>query len=360
MIGRLAVEGFTVFPHKETFSFVPGVNIVVGGNDSGKSHLIKLCYALCKWAGDGTQRNLPELWAEEKRLRQTLLRVFGTRRLGALSAQNRGNDTMQVLASLSGEKVSFGHAELGFRFAAGCEEEGLHIDPMPNRFLSENAVFISPREVLSIYPCYVQAGRRYPELLDSAGWELCRALEAEPEAPPANEALCYVIRSVEGLLNGKLQRENGRFYLRRPGQEPLELNLIAEGFKRIGTLGLLVGNGSVRPGTTLFWDEPEMNLNTSYLPALVKILLGLAHAGVQVLLTTHSLFLLREFVIQLASSSHKNLPRRFFGLQAARHNFEGICTSVGDSPEELDPIESLQAEMEQADRYLQFSMNGNA
>ncbi len=357
MIRKLAVEGFTVFPRRETFSFVPGINIVVGGNDSGKSHLMKLCYALCKWASGSSRRDLPEIWAEEKRLRQTLLRVFGTRKLGALTAQNRGNGTVQVHASLEGDKVPLGQAETGFRFVAGCEEEGLHISPMPNRALSENTVFISPREVLSIYPCYMQAGKRYPELLDSASWELCRALETEPDSSaPANEGLGHVIRLVEGLLNGKLQRENGRFYLCRPQQEPMELNLVAEGFKRIGTLGLLVGNGSVCPGTSLFWDEPEMNLNTTHLPVLVQILLGLARAGVQLILTTHSLFLLRELVIQLASPRNKAVTRRFFGLQAPHDSREGVLTSSGDSPEDIAPIESLRAEMEQADRYLQCSI----
>lgn len=356
MIRKLAVEGFTVFPQRETFSFVPGINVIVGGNDSGKSHLMKLCYALGKWASGGTRRDLPEIWAEEKRLRQTLLRVFGTHKLGALTARNRGNGTVQVHASLEGDKVPLGQAEAGFRFVAGCEEEGLHIDPMPNRTLSENAVFISPREVLSIYPCYMQAGKRYPELLDSASWELCRALEIEPDSTLTNEGLRYVIRLVEDLLNGKLQRENGRFYLCRPQQEPMELNLVAEGFKRIGTLGLLIGNGSVRPGTSLFWDEPEMNLNTTHLPVLVQILLGLVRSGVQLILTTHSLFLLRELVIQLALPRNKAVARRFFGLQAPHSSRGGVHTSAGDSPGDIAPIESLQAEMEQADRYLQCSM----
>ena len=56
MIRKLAVEGVTVFPRQETFTFVPGVNIIVGGNDSGKSHLMKLCYAISKWGSGGSRR----------------------------------------------------------------------------------------------------------------------------------------------------------------------------------------------------------------------------------------------------------------------------------------------------------------
>lgn len=150
---------------------------------------------------------------------------------------------------------------------------------------------------------------------------------------------------------------NGRFYLQRHGQEPLELNLVAEGFKRIGTLGLLIGNGTVRAGTSLFWDEPEMNLNTTHLPLLVRILTGLSHAGVQVMLTTHSLFMLRELVIQLAEKKHANITRRYFGMQPANSTSQGVRISAGNSLDEIDHIDSLDAEMEQADRYLNMNYN---
>ncbi len=356
MISKLVVEGFTVFPSKESFSFVPGLNVIVGGNDSGKSHLMKLCYALSKWFSGGTRRELPEVWAEEKRLRRDLLRVFGTRDLTGLTARNRGNGSAAVRVSMQGEKAPQGTAELAFGFCAGQEENGLSIGAMPTRFLKENAVFISPREVLSIYPCYMQAGKRYPELLDSASWELCRALEEEPGNTPIHDGLQHVIRQVETLLNGHLLRLNGRFYLRRPQQEPLELNLVAEGFKRIGTLGLLIGNGTIRPGTSLFWDEPEMNLNTTHLPLLVNMMMGLSRAGVQIMLTTHSLFLLRELTIQLADKRNAHLARRFFGMQPPGNSQCGVRTSVGSSPEEIDHIDSLEAEMEQADRYLNMSL----
>ena len=167
--------------------------------------------------------------------------------------------------------------------------------------------------------------------------------------------MLHVSQQIEALLSGKLLRINGRFFLQRPGQEPLELNLVAEGFKRIGTLGLLIGNGTVRAGTSLFWDEPEMNLNTSHLPLLVSIILGLCRAGVQVMLTTHSLFLLRELVIQLADRLNSRVSRKFFGLQPPGNSSNGVRTSTGDTLDEIDHIDSLEAEMEQADRYLNMN-----
>lgn len=91
MIHDLLVRGVTVFPGSEHFEFVPGINVVVGGNDSGKSHLLKLCYTVAKWSADGGRKSLPEKWAEEQRLRKDLMRVFASRGLAGLTARNRGN-----------------------------------------------------------------------------------------------------------------------------------------------------------------------------------------------------------------------------------------------------------------------------
>ena len=102
------------------------------------------------------------------------------------------------------------------------------------------------------------------------------------------------------------------------------MSLVAEGFKRLGTLSYLIRNGSVKKGSVLFWDEPEMNLNASHLPVLVKTLTGLAKTGVQVMLSSHSLFLLRELMIQLSEPRNAMVQRKFFrDERAAGGTFRG-------------------------------------
>ena len=101
MIHDLLVSGVTVFPGREHF-------VVVGGNDSGKSHLLKLCYTVAKWSADGGRKSLPEKWAEEQRLRKDLMRVFASRGLAGLTARNRGNAHARVEASMEGDGVPEG------------------------------------------------------------------------------------------------------------------------------------------------------------------------------------------------------------------------------------------------------------
>lgn len=356
MIRKLAVKGVTVFPDAASFHFVQGINVIVGGNDSGKSQLMKIAYALSQWSHEGGQRELPEVWAEEQRLRLKLLRVFGTRELSGLTARNRGNGYAEVRSSMEGDGVPPGTGELAFHFRAREEESGLKIERMPERFTRENAVFLSAREVLSLFPCYVQVGKKYPELIDGASWDMCRALETTPAPGQELEVgMKRVLERVEKILAGSLLRLNNRFFLKRPGQELVEMNLVAEGFKRLGTLGLLIQSNMVRRGTSLFWDEPEMNLNASHLPRLVKLILELCKSGVQVMLTSHSLFLLRELVLQLEEGKNAQVQRRFFGLQAPSENRFGVVVRQGKTLEEVGPLASLEAEIEQADRYLRMN-----
>ncbi len=355
MIRTLDVEGFTLFPDREIFHFVKGINVVVGGNDSGKSHLMKLAYAAAKWSAGGGNKELPKLWAEENRLRLALMRVFGARDLSGLTALNRGNARAHVHVSMEGEGVPSGAGELLFSFEANHEEEGLHIEEMPARFVRENVVFLSAREILSIYPCYMQVGKRYPELLDGTSWDLCRHLEEVPEEALSDVHMQRVLERIEKILSGSLLRMDGRFYLKRPGQEPMEMSLVAEGFKRLGTLGMLIKSGVVHKGSILFWDEPEMNLNAGYLPRIVKLLLELAKGGVQVILSTHSLFLLRELVMQLTEERNAQVKRHFFGLQVPSENRCGVRMKQGDTLDEVGPLAAREAEVEQADRYLKMS-----
>lgn len=80
---------------------------------------------------------------------------------------------------MEGDGVPEGMGNLVFDFQAGHEEEGLSIQEMPKRFLNVPVVFLAAREVLTIYPSFVQVGSRFPEFLDGGSWDLCRYLDVD-------------------------------------------------------------------------------------------------------------------------------------------------------------------------------------
>ena len=76
----------------------------------------------------------------------------------------------------------------------------------------------------------------------------------------------------------------------------------ASGYRKFALLALLIRNEQNRPGSALFWDEPENSLNPEYIPKLVDILLELVHTGVQVFLATHSELLASYFAVNRSSN----------------------------------------------------------
>ncbi len=352
MIQKLDIEGVTVFPKQTSLSFVPGINMIVGGNDSGKSHLLKLAYITTKWTRrlDAKLLNTPQ--DMESGLARDVMRVFGTAHLSGTIAQYKSNGRARVSVQFSDSLTT-----LSAQWQRG-DSDSLKLAPLDRDLPPEQSIFITPKEVLSLYPCYMEVGKEYPELLDGASWDLCCALEDEGSNGGSLSAeLLRVKILIERLLGGRLRRKDGRFYLHRVGYDLIELNLIAEGFKRLGMLGLLIGNGRITQGCTLFWDEPEMNLNARHLPVLVEIMLGLCQAGVQIMLSTHSLFFLRELHLQLSENDKAEIERRYFGLQAVGEMGAGVRVSVAGDLDEMEPLESMKAEIAQADRYLMMGLS---
>ena len=47
-INKCLVENFTVF-EKQDIGFCDGINVLIGANGTGKSHLLKILYAMTRW-----------------------------------------------------------------------------------------------------------------------------------------------------------------------------------------------------------------------------------------------------------------------------------------------------------------------
>ena len=133
------------------------------------------------------------------------------------------------------------------------------------------------------------------------------------------------------------------------------MSLVAEGFKRLGTLSYLIRNGSVKKGSVLFWDEPEMNLNASPPARAGENPDGACQDG------GAGYFVLPQPVPAAgADDSAFRTPQchgaeKVFRDEACRGGtFRGKGV-LGESLEDVGPVESLEAEIEQADRYLKLS-----
>ena len=150
-------------------------------------------------------------------------------------------------------------------------------------------------------------------------------------------------------MGGSVRVESGRFYLHRPGQGIMEISLVAEGWRKVAMLAYLAANGSLTDKGILFWDEPEANLNPRIVRKIARTLAELVNRGVQVILATHSLFVMKELslIVEESKQSQDEIPARFFGLRLEENE---VVMEEGDLLEDLENISALDEAFEQDDR----------
>ena len=156
------------------------------------------------------------------------------------------------------------------------------------------------------------------------------------------------VLEIEKLIGGAVEFDGDKFYLLQDNAPRLDMNLAAEGIRKFAMLAQLLYNGSLIQKTTLFWDEPESNLNPALLRQLASIVTELARHGFQIILATHSMNLLKEFHILSREKEKGDLPIRYFGLNAR----PGHATTVTaqDDFEYLPDVVALDVELQQADK----------
>jgi predicted ATPase len=118
--------------------------------------------------------------------------------------------------------------------------------------------------------------------------------------------------------------------------------------RKLAMLAYLLINGALRGRSTVFWDEPETNLNPKLMVSLAQALVELAEQGYQVMLATHSLFMLRE--IELAQMQRRaRVPARYIGLALQG---ETVVVEQGNDVAGIQTLILLDEELNQSDRYL--------
>ena len=116
-------------------------------------------------------------------------------------------------------------------------------------------------------------------------------------------------------------------------------------------LARLVANGSLSGRGCLFWDEPESNLDPVLTRRLAEAIVRISQTGIQTFLATHSLFFLRELEMLLARAENRTARHRWFALRQGGAK-TGVEVEQGDSPDELQTVASLDADLDQSDRFL--------
>ena len=100
-------------------------------------------------------------------------------------------------------------------------------------------------------------------------------------------------KSLHDAIGGQISlSEAGDLEFQRNGKS-IPLSLTSAGVANMGMLALLIERGALERGSFLFIDEPESNLHPAWQIEMVAFLFELARQGVNVVISTHSMTILK-------------------------------------------------------------------
>lgn len=364
MIAGIEIENFTAFGNLQ-LSLSPRVNVIIGSNGTGKTHILKAIYGLAL-AGlpPPADRSDKDVAGD---ITKKLLRLFSPEesRIGALRTNGAKAETRLSLVSSDDARVaiSLGSRSQIVQIKVDAGGAGPELRP----------VFVPTKEVLSLVRGMRHADhdRATVEMIFDDGYidlaELLVRPGFEDEASSLDEdpRLSSVVRELVDLVGGRyrwmsegaFRFEPGRYeekadparskskaaqayqdstvtrFVPKTGQS-LSSGMTAEGYRKIGVLHRLLCNGSISPGTTgvLLWDEPEANLNPKLMKKLVQLLLELSRNGQQIVLATHDYVLLKWFDLLMEKGKEDHV--RFHVLAKE----EGSPTIAVHSTDDYDQL----------------------
>lgn len=308
MIERLIFRNFTVFGELK-IDFSPKVNVIIGENGTGKTHLLKAAYALC--LGGSLFKDRSEIGKDEieQDITSKLVRLFMPLddKLGKIHRQG-ATENAQLEAYFSLDKkvsVSFFNNSKSVAIQDNVNYEQYRYEP----------VFIPTKEVLSFMKGFISLYKKYELSFDQTYHDVCLLLDLPEIRPEAlQEKAKWAMKEIENICGGRFIFYGGGKVTFKTKNVEYSANAIAEGFRKAGMLSRLLETGAIQPGVSgpLFWDEPEANMNPKLMQLLVKIMLELSRNGQQIILATHDYVLLKWF--DLLMDKNKDDHVRFHSL----------------------------------------------
>jgi energy-coupling factor transporter ATP-binding protein EcfA2 len=287
-IAHIKLENLTAFRQFEQ-DFSSGVNILIGVNGTGKTHLLKTLYSACAIT-IGEDR--------EKGFGLKLRNVFNPYegRIGRIS--RRQSTSVKTRIAITRE----GGIKLTAEFSNHTKKTtdiNVTGEVIWQKEPIESA-FIPVKEMLAHAPGFLATLSKrelnfeeiYPDIIKRA--YLPKLMGA------TDQNRSGLFSALQKAIDGKVIAKGEHFFLRNK-QGDLEFTLLAEGIRKLALIWLLIQNGTLLSGV-LFWDEPEANLNPSLIGEVVEIILELQRLGVQIFMTTHNYVILKEFDLRKKQS----------------------------------------------------------
>ncbi len=278
----IILKNFTGFSNLE-LQFSAGLNVIIGANGMGKTHLLKVLYAACAvTVGEDKERSFGV------KLRN-VFRPYEDR-MGRLAKRQAKSTNTKISVTRSGDETlqaSFSNHTHEAENAKSTGEAAWKARPM-------ESAYIPVKEMLAHAPGFLSTVARRELAFEDTYPDIIKRAYLPKLMGPTGPERTRLLEALQNAIEGKVILKGEHFFLKNR-QGDLEFSLLAEGMRKLALVWLLIQNGTLLQGSILFWDEPEANINPKLMGDVVEVLLELQRMGVQVFLTTHNYVVLKEF-----------------------------------------------------------------
>jgi ABC-type ATPase involved in cell division len=336
---NIKLENFTSFAEIDQ-DFSPGVNVIIGENGTGKTHLLKILYAACAvTVGEDKERGFAF------KLRNVFNPYEG--RMGRLARRHSTSiKTRVVISREDGTKIS-------------AEFSNHTKDPKDVKVLGETtwkqqelvSAYVPVKEMLTHAPGFLATAAKREIAFEEVYADIIKRAFLPKLIGPPDKNRQRLLSALQEAIDGKVVAK-GEFFFLKNKQGDLEFTLLAEGMRKLALIWLLIQNGTLLSGSVLFWDEPEANLNPALMGKVVEVILELQRMGIQVFLTTHNYVLLKEFDLK----KRKDDSVRYLSL--FRNSSGAVTVKASESYLGVDPNAIAATFSDLYDREIDRSLGG--
>lgn len=317
MVNSISLKGFTSFVDN-SFSFVNGVNVFIGKNGTGKTHILKCLASTIQARRDFLAKKTNSKEQFEHILAENITHYFKPDFIGNLTCKNVVSGKTTVCVTIEGKNLTFSFSSTS-KTTVKIEKD--------NRWNDCPFIYIPPREMFSLFEGFIGLSSKrelsfdqtYINLAHSLALPLLRDLEKNP--------LKSAIELLERELGFKVVQMNGRFYI-QTAHGNTEAHLVAEGLRKLASILYLILNGEINTDTVLFWDEPESNLNPALIRVVAEFIKELQRCGLQIFIATHDYLLTHTLSLYSEYKEQTGMNVCFFGLSEKGN---GIETEEGET-----------------------------
>jgi AAA15 family ATPase/GTPase len=320
MIDSLEIKNFGPIQQLECDNF-GHINLIIGGNGTGKTILLKSLYSAIRTLEDYKRGNEPRTAAEI--LADKLYWTFEIEKIGDLV--RKGADAqLSFKISCNGREFSYGFGKDTTR-----NIQQLSNDVAPR---GSNSIFLPTKEVLSLHHIILESRELSKTFgFDDTYLDLARALRNSPTGGRNYPQFAASRKSLGQILDGKVEYDEvSKRWQFKKGNQKFPIGVTAEGIKKISIIDTLLGNRYLDNGSVIFIDEPESALHPEAISKLLDIIAMLAEGGIQFFMASHSYFVIKKLF--LISQEKRNISIPIISQIGDTWKIEDLIDGLPDNP----------------------------